>query len=87
MRKLTAIIAALGFLATTSLTPVYAAQAFDTPAKSDDLSAAKKKAKKKGKKAKKTAELTIADDLSAAKKKKKKAKKKAASVILYRIAA
>ena len=52
MRKLTAIIAALGFLATTSLTPVFAAQAIDTPAKSDDLSAAKKKAKK-AKKAKK----------------------------------
>ena len=46
MRRITAIIAALGFLGTTMLTPVFAAQAIDTPAKSDDLSAAKKKAKK-----------------------------------------
>ena len=48
MRKLTAIIAALGFLGSTSLTPVFAAPVPGTVVKSDDLSAAKKKKKKKG---------------------------------------
>jgi hypothetical protein len=72
MRKLTAIIAALGLLASTSLTPVYAgATSTDTGVKSDDLSAAKKKAKKAKKK---KSELAVTD-LSAAKKKAKKAKK------------
>src|SRR4051794_26077829 len=78
MRKFTAIVTALGFLGTTSLTPVFAAPTIDTPAKSDDLSAAKKKTKKPAKKKakkKKMGELTISDDLSAAKKKKKPAKK------------
>ena len=78
MRKITAIIAALGFLGTTMLTPVAAATS-EGIAKSDDFSAAKKKAKKKKakKKAKKDAAL-VSSDLSAAKKKKakKKAKKK-----------
>ena len=66
MRKLTAIIAALGFLASTSLTPIYAAPAVDTVVKNDDLSAAKKKKKKK-----KGAEVIVNDDLTAAKKKPK----------------
>ncbi len=56
MRKLVAIAAALGFLATTSLTPVMAAPAIGGgmgTVKSDDLSAAKKKAKKAKKSTKK----------------------------------
>jgi hypothetical protein len=100
MRKLTAIITALGFLGSTALTPVIAAPALAPAAKSDDLSAAKKKKKKKGaemtitqdemtgakkKKKKKGAELTITqDEMTGAKKKKKK---KGAELILYRIAA
>ena len=72
MRKLIAILAAIGFIGTTTLSPVLAAQATPGVAKSDDLSAAKKKAKKKSKKA----ELTVTD-LSAAKKKAKKKAKKA----------
>ena len=78
MRKMTAIAAALGFLVTTSLTPVVAAPAIDTGT-TTDLSAAKKKAKKSAKKAKakkkKAAELSEVTDLSAAKKKAKKGKK------------
>jgi hypothetical protein len=98
MRKLTAIIAALGLLGSTSLIPVAAAPAGDTVVKSDDFSAAKKKKKKmkKAKKAKKSkkkmSEIVANDDFSAMaheKKAKKKAKKKkkADAVILYRIAA
>jgi hypothetical protein len=77
MRKIIATIAALGFLGTTSLTPVLAAASIDGTAPSDDLSAAKKKAKKKvhKKKAKKVMEKKATDvgatDLSAAKKKKR----------------
>src|SRR6266508_1518371 len=95
MRKLTAIITALGFLGSTSLTPVFAAPAVDTVVKSDDLSTAWKKKKKKGaegivndemttdgKKKKKTkgAELTISDEMTAA---KKKNKNKGAEVITF----
>ena len=72
MRKPIAILAALGFLGATSL-PAVSAPATTGVVKSDDLSAAKKKAKKAKKK---KAELTVTD-LSAAKKKAKKAKKKA----------
>ena len=80
MRKLTAIITALGFLGSTSLTPVFAAPAVAPVVKSDDLSTAGKKKKKKG------AELTIIqDEMTSAGKKKKK--KKGAEIILYRIAA
>ena len=46
MRKIIATIAALGFLGTTSLTPVIAAASVDGTAPSNDLSAAKKKKKK-----------------------------------------
>jgi hypothetical protein len=46
MRKITAIIAALGFLSSTMLTPV-AAASHDGVTTSDELSAAKKKATKK----------------------------------------
>jgi hypothetical protein len=81
MRKLTAIIAAIGFLGSTSLTPVFAAPVHGTVVKSDDLSTAGKKKKKK-----KGAELTITqDEMTAAGKKKKK--KKGAEIILYRVAA
>ena len=80
MRKLTAIIAALGFLGSTSLTPVFAAPVPGTIVKSDDLSTAGKKKKKK-----KGAEVIINDEMTAAGKKKKK--KKGAELILYRIAA
>ena len=87
MRKLTALVAALGLLGTTSLTPVFAAPATDAGVAKIDLSAAKKKAKKSKAKAKKTSELST--DLSAAKKKAKKSKAKAktSNVIVYRIAA
>ncbi|MFL5089497.1 MAG: hypothetical protein ACJ8D7_03905 [Xanthobacteraceae bacterium] len=78
MRKLTAIIAALGFLGSTSLTPVFAAPVPGPVVKSDDLSAAKKKKKKK------RAEVIVNDEMTTAKKKKKK---KGAEIILYRIAA
>ncbi len=47
MRKLIAVLAAIGFIGTTTLSPVLAAQATPGVAKSDDFSAAKKKAKKK----------------------------------------
>ena len=83
MRKLIAIIAAIGFIGSTSLPSMNAAQAKPGVAKSDDLSAAaKKKAKKKAKKA----EVTVTD-LSAAAKKKAKKKAKKAELIEYRIAA
>ena len=99
MRKLTAIAVALGFLASTSLTPVFAGPAVNSVVKSDDLSTAGKKKKKKGaevitiqdemtaagkKKKKKGAEvITIQDEMTAAGKKKKK---KGAEIILYRVA-
>ena len=83
MRKLIAIIAAIGFIGSTTLSPVIAAQATQGVVKSDDLSAAKKgKSKKKAKKA----EL-LSTDLSAAKKGKSKKKAKKAELIEYRIAA
>src|ERR1700720_3397153 len=66
MRKLIAIIAAVGLFGSTSL-PVVAAPALGGVVKSDDLSAAKKKKSKKA--SKKKAELAVTD-LSAAKKKK-----------------
>ena len=48
MRKLIAIIVAIGFIGSTTLSPVTAAPAAQGIVKSDDLSAAKaKKAKKK----------------------------------------
>ena len=90
MRKLIAIIAAIGFIGSTTLSPVLAAQATPGVAKSDEFSAAaKKKGKKSAKKAKK-AELIATDISAAAKKKGKKSAKKmkkADNVILYRIAA
>jgi len=73
MKKITAIIAALGFLGSTMLTPVAAATS-NGIFKSDDFSAAKKKAKKKKAKKKK------------GKKAKKKMEEKKTS-ILYTIAA
>lgn len=99
MRKLVAIAAALGFLGTTSLTPVQAAPAGDLGFKSEDFSAQKKKAKKAAKKSKKKAKkkdvssVQTSEDLSAQKKKAKKAKKakkpakKQSNLIVYRIAA
>ena len=91
MRKIIATIAALGFLGTTSLTPVLAASANGTGP--SDLSAAKKKKKKAAPKEEKKTEL-LTTDLSAAKKKKKKAapkeekkEEKKSSIILYRVAA
>jgi hypothetical protein len=91
MRKLTAIIAALGFLGTTSLTPVFAAPVVGTAVKSDDLSTAEKKKSTKAKPKKKGAEaITIQDEMTAASEKKKakaKPKKKGAGIVLYRIAA
>ena len=95
MKKITAVIAALGFLATTSLTPVMAAASIDAPVKNEDLSSAKKKMKGKKKmmkKKKKISELAPTE-LSAAKMKKGKKKmmmmkkKKMSNVIEYRIAA
>ncbi len=71
MRKITAIAVALGFLTSVSL-PAFATPAVSGIVKSDELSAAKKKAKKKSKKA----DVGITD-LSAAKKKAKKKSKKA----------
>jgi hypothetical protein len=54
MRKLIAIIAAIGFIGSTTLSPVLAAQATPGVAKSDEFSAAaKKKGKKSAKKSKK----------------------------------
>ena len=85
MRKLIALIAAAGFIGSTTLSPVIAAPATPGVTKSDELSAA---AKSKKKSKKKKAEI-VATDVSAAAKSKKKAKKqkKADNVILYRIAA
>jgi hypothetical protein len=79
MRKLTAIIAALGFLGTTSLTPVLAAAPIDNG--SVELSAQKKikkakRAKVKIVKKRKAAELQVSQDLSAQKRKAKRAKVK-----------
>src|SRR6267154_4720415 len=59
MRKIIATIAALGFLGTTSLTPVLAAASIDGMAPSDDLSAAKKKVVKKKKAKKKVAKKKV----------------------------
>ena len=67
MKQITAIIAALGLLGSTMLTPVAAATS-NGIFKSDDFSAAKKKAKKKSKKKK-------AKKTKAKKAKKAKAKK------------
>jgi hypothetical protein len=83
MRKLTAIIAALGFLGSTSLTPVLAAPSFDNA--SVDMSAQKKPKKVERTKVKtvkpKSASL-IGHDVSAQKVKKlrKSAKKPRAKV-------
>jgi hypothetical protein len=79
MRKLTAIIAALGFLGATSLTPVLAASPIDTG--SPELSAQKKLKKAKRVKVqtvkkRKAAELQFSQDVSAQKKKAKRAKVK-----------
>src|SRR4051812_13785280 len=84
MRKITAIITALGFLSSTMLTPVVAATVSGVTKTTDEFSAEGKKAKKKKtkkkkakkKKAKKAPAKTTAltTDLSAAKKKKKKKK-------------
>jgi hypothetical protein len=92
MRKLTAVVAALGLLGTASLTPVFAAPADDGAAKTDAAAPAKpKKATaskaKKGTKAKaktktkkpeaeKDKSQLGSTDLSGAKKKGKKAKAK-----------
>src|SRR5436305_11961982 len=86
MRKLIAIIAAVGLFGSTSL-PVVAAPALGGVVKSDDLSAAKKKKSKKA--AKKKAELAVVTDLSAAKKKKTKktAKKKAELAVVTELSA
>ena len=98
MRKLIAVIAALGILGTAGVSPGFAALSFDPVVKNDDLSAAKhmkkkkKKMKAKKKKGKKMMQLAPSD-LSAmahVKKKKKKAKAKkkmSEAVIVYRIAA
>ena len=53
MRKLIAIVAAIGFIGTTTVSPMFAAQTAPSVVKNDDFSAAaaKKKAKKKAKKA------------------------------------
>ena len=83
MKTLSTMIAALGLLGFTSLTPAVAATGSDI-VKGDELSAAKKKAKKS--KAKK-ADLGITEFTSAKKKAKKSKAKKADSIILYRIAA
>ena len=83
MRKLTAIIAALGFLGSTSLTPVLAAPSLD--AASIDMSAQKKIKRVKAKKPRvvkpKSTELQVIGDISAQKKTKRvKAKKPRAKV-------
>ncbi|HEY0569584.1 MAG TPA: hypothetical protein VGD13_15865 [Xanthobacteraceae bacterium] len=88
MRKLTAIIAALGFLGATSLTPVLAASPTDNGSVEFSAQKKAKKAKRvKVKTAKKrTADLQISQDLSAQKKAKRakakrpRAKAKAAEV-------
>jgi hypothetical protein len=86
MRKLIAIMAALGFLGATSLTPVVAAASVDKPATSDEVSA-QKKAKKAKKAMKKKAKKAKKAKKPAKKRAKKPMKKKADAVILYRIAA
>ena len=58
MRKIIATIAALGFLGTTSLTPVLAAS-IDGTAPSADLSAAKKKKKKAAPKEEKKSSIIL----------------------------
>ncbi len=55
MRKLIAMIAAIGFIGSTTVAPMIAAPTTPGIAQSDDFSAAKKKAKKKAKKAEVTA--------------------------------
>jgi hypothetical protein len=102
MYKFIGLIAALGMLGATSLTPVAAAPTAKAGIKNsalsvDDFSAAKKKKKKKS--AKKKVDATksymstepAAGDKKATKKKKskkkKKTSKKATDLILYRIAA
>ncbi|HET9903320.1 MAG TPA: hypothetical protein VFQ27_06420 [Xanthobacteraceae bacterium] len=90
MRKLTAVIAALGLLGSTSLVPAFAASASGGIEQADLSSAAKKKAKKAktAKKAKRGAKAmpqprpqkqgaVNATDLSAAAKKKKAKKSRA----------
>ena len=69
MRKLIAIVAAIGFIGSTTLSPVIAAPATPGVAKSDEFSAAAKPKKKK--KAKK-AELTATDISAAAKPRRRK---------------
>lgn len=71
MRKLTIIIAALGFLGATSLTPVAAATAGKDTVK-HDVTTAKKVKNKKAEDHMKKSELST--DLSAAKKVKKEKK-------------
>jgi hypothetical protein len=78
MRKIISAIVALGFLGTTSLTPVLAAASIDGTAPSDDLSAAKKKAKKKVVKKKKAKKKVHKKKVHKKKKAKKVVKKKAA---------
>jgi hypothetical protein len=80
MRKLLAIAAALGFLGATALTPVAASSVVlvDGLAKTDNLSAQKKKASKK---------KAVKKGKKATKKKAPKKGKKTSSVIEYRIAA
>ena len=101
MYKFIGLIAALGLLGATSLTPVAAAPTAKDGVKNstlsiDDLSAAKKKKKKKSAKKKvdaKKSDMTAlaAGEKKATKKKKSKKKKKASKkktdLILYRIAA
>lgn len=102
MRKFITIVAALGFLGTTSLTPVLAATALDST-KTDTSSAGKKDKKAAKKSNKKTAKKGKKAGKKFAKKGKKpgkkvtkkgnkkpgmkKAKKTADATILYRIAA
>jgi hypothetical protein len=86
MRKITAIVVALGFLTSVSL-PAFATPAVNGIVKSDELSAKKKKKKDSMKKDEKKSDLGLTD-LSAKKKKKKDTKKdEKKSEILYRIAA
>jgi hypothetical protein len=103
MRKFIAIVAALGFLGTTSLTPVLAASALDSTktdtssAGKKDKKAAKKSTKKTAKKGKKAGKTIAKKGKKSGKKVAKKSNKKpgakkankktADATILYRIAA
>lgn len=86
MRKLTAIVAALGLLGTATLTPVLAAPASDGVTKTD-FSSAKKKAKKSKHKKMKMKKGMKGMDHSALPASEPSSAKKASSAIVYRVAA